>query len=83
MNLITIDVDYERPGNLGYVAYSIHRTADDLEGYSPKLGGKGAIDCASGRIAVWSLAQGRKPVIGNLCPGETDIPTIALACARK
>ncbi len=83
MYLVSIDVDYERPGNLGHVAYRIHRTADDLTDYSPKMGGKGAIDCSTGLISVWSMAQGHEPVPGSLCPGEPETPTAALACARR
>lgn len=84
MYLLEIDVAYERPGNLGHVAYSLLRTADDLGQYAAEAGGKGAIDCTSGRIAVWSVAQSRKRVQGGgLCPGRPDPPDVAIACARK
>jgi hypothetical protein len=83
LHLIEIDVDYERAGNLGHVAYSLRRTADDLAGYALEAGGKGAIDCDSGGIAVWSMAQGREPLpFGGLCPGEPEPPHVAIACAR-
>lgn len=83
MHLVEIDVGYERPGNLGHVAYSLIRSADDLDGYAEEAAGKGAIDCASGRIAVWSMGQIKKPIPGNLCPGTPDPPAVAIACARR
>lgn len=84
MYLIEIDVAYERAGNLGHVAYSLLRSGDDLTEYAAEAGGKGAIDCKSGRIEVWSMGQGPKPQpIGDLCPGEPDPPQIAIACARN
>jgi hypothetical protein len=81
--LLSIDVDYEPARNIGHVAFSGYRTADDLTDFSPRVGGKGGIDCATGRIAVWSLAQHARPVPGNLCPGRPDRPTVAIACARR
>ena len=84
MHLLEIDVDYERARDIGHVAYNLLRTAKDLTDYAPEVGGKGAIDCASGRIAVWSMAQGPKRLlVGGLCPGQADPPALAVACARK
>lgn len=84
MYLLEIDVDYERARDLGHVAYNLLRTAEDLTEYAAEAGGKGAIDCDSGRIAVWSMAQGPKPLhVGDLCPGNPHPPAIAIACARK
>ena len=81
--LVEIDVDYERARNVAHVAYGLHRTALDLDDYAPEAIGKGAIDCGSGRISVWSMAHRDEPVpLGGLCPGESDPPRIALACAR-
>jgi hypothetical protein len=83
MYLVEIDVGYERPGNLGHVAYDILRSADDLKGYASNAHGKGAIDCDTGRIAVWSMAHGKKATPGSLCPGEPDPPGVAIVCARR
>jgi hypothetical protein len=84
MFLLEIEVDYEHTRDLGHVAYNLLRIADDLNAYAAKAGGKGAIDCDSGRIVVWSMAQGPKPlVVGELCPGQPDPPKIALACTRE
>ena len=83
LHLLEIDVAYERARNLGHVAYAIERTADDLPSSSPIVIGKGAIDCETGTIAVWSMSHDtrfqRAPAI---CPGEADPPMIAIACAR-
>lgn len=82
--LVELDVDYERARNVAHVAYGLHRTALDLDDYAPEALGKGAIDCGSGRISVWSMAHRDEPVpLGGLCPGESDPPTLALACARS
>jgi hypothetical protein len=83
MYLVSMDVAYERPGNLAHVAYGIQRTADDLIDYAPEMAGKGAIDCDGGRITVWSMAQRKRAVPGKLCPGKPDPPEIALVCTRK
>lgn len=82
--LLEIDVDYEPARAIGHVAYSLLRTAEDLTDYAAEAGGKGAIDCDSGRIAVWSMGQGLKPLsVGELCPGEAAPPQLAIACARR
>ncbi|HEX2049182.1 MAG TPA: hypothetical protein VHJ34_00955 [Actinomycetota bacterium] len=82
--LVEIDVEYERARNVAHVAYGFHRTALDLGDYAPESVGKGAIDCDSGLISVWSMAQGDEPVpLGGLCPGEPDLPSVVLACARS
>jgi hypothetical protein len=83
MYLIEIDVAYERAGDLAHVAYGLLRSADDLTKYAAEAAGKGAIDCESGRITVWSMAQGpESQPIGGLCPGKPDPPHTAIACAR-
>lgn len=83
LHLLEIDVAYERERNLGHVVYAIERTADDLPSSDPIVIGKGAIDCETGTIAVWSMSHDtrfqRAPAI---CPGEADPPMIAIACAR-
>ena len=82
--LVEIDVDYERARNVGHVAYNLLRTADDLTDYAEQAGGKGAIDCDSGLIAVWSMGQGPEPIsVGELCPQEAAPPQFAIACARE
>lgn len=83
LHLLEIDVDFERSRNIGHVAYNILRSADDLRGYATEAGGKGAIDCETGRIAIWSMGQRREPFnVGNLCPGKPKPPGVAIACAR-
>lgn len=84
MYLLEIDVEYDRSDpHVGNVAYGLIRSADDLEQYAEKgAAGKGAIDCRTGRISVWSMAHRKRPVPGGLCPGQPDPPHIAIACAR-
>jgi hypothetical protein len=83
VHLLEIDVAYEPSRNLGHVAYALERTADDLPDSDPIVIGKGAIDCATGTIAVWSMSHDtrfqRAPA---LCPGDARPPRIAIACTR-
>lgn len=83
MYLLEIDVQYESARDLGHVAYNLHRTADDISGYGPDAGGKGAIDCSTGLIHVWSFGQAEGSMfVGELCPGEATPTKVALACTR-
>ena len=83
LHLLEIDVSYDEQRNLGHVSYAIERTADDLDGSEPIVLGKGAIDCDTGTIAVWSMSHdARYQKAPALCPGEAKPPKIAIACAR-
>lgn len=83
LHLLEIDVSYEEERNIGHVVYAIERTADDLDSSNPIVIGKGAIDCDTGTIAVWSMSHdARYQKAPELCPGEAEPPEIALACAR-
>lgn len=59
LNLVMIDVDYERERDVGHVSYVITRQANDLEpiGEPGLVVGKGAIDCGSRTVAVWSMGH--------------------------
>ena len=82
--LMEIDVDYERARNLGHVAYTLLRTADDLDPFGNLAHGKGAIDCENRKIRVWSMAQALDSLrgISRICPGKPDPPEVGLVCAR-
>lgn len=83
--LIAVDVAYERRRNLGHISYFIERSADDLKGFERRALGKGAIDCATGKIVVWSMGarKGAPSNPGSLCPQPGRKGTdIAVACAR-
>jgi hypothetical protein len=81
-------IDVSLANGLGHVAYRIDRRADDLR----RLGitgttavGKGAVDCTTGRIVVWTMgmAPGRGYPGFEVCPG-TEAPRGAIvACARR
>lgn len=86
LRLVQVDVSF---GNgLGHIAYLIDRRADDLR----RLGitgttaiGKGALDCETGRIVVWSMGMpaGRGHERFEVCP-PPRVPTRAtVACARR
>jgi hypothetical protein len=83
LRLLEIDVIYERERNLGHVVYALERTADDLPSSDPIVNGKGAIDCETGTIAVWSMSHDtRWQRAPDICPGNAEPPEIALACVR-
>jgi hypothetical protein len=72
---------------LGHVEYRLSRRADDV-GTSPassRVTGKGAVDCASGRIVVWSMATPSHPSPAHarpLCPNRGR-SRAAVACVRE
>jgi hypothetical protein len=82
-------VDVSHANGLGHIAYRIERRADDLR----RLGnagttaiGKGAVDCASGRIVVWSMGMvpGDDPgAIFEVCPSPRTPSRAIVACARR
>ena len=81
MHLLEITVGYDKARDLGHVVYELLRTADDLDRYGARVHGKGAIQCSTGQIYVWSFGQGKgSGSIGELCPGKADPPRLALAC---
>jgi hypothetical protein len=84
LQLLAVDV-----GSGGNFGFTLLRKADDLQ---PELGalarGKGAVDCAAGRIRVWSMgipAGGDPPVLlFGPCPepaANTDT-VVVVACTR-
>ena len=80
MHLLEINVGYDSGRDLGHVAYSLRRTADDIS-RGPDAHGKGAIDCGTGLIHVWSMSQTKGPMgVRETCPGKPDPPRVALAC---
>ena len=82
-SLLEIDVSYELQRNIGHITYNIERTADDLPKSDPIVIGKGAIDCETGTILVWSMSHDtRYQDAPALCPGEAEPPKVAIACAR-
>ena len=83
VHLLEIDVAYEPARNIGHVAYALERTADDFPDSDPIVIGKGAIDCDTGRIAVWTMSHDTcVQTPPALCPGEANPPKVAIACAR-
>jgi hypothetical protein len=83
--LLEMDVAYERSRKLGHISYVLRRTGDDLDRYGDVATGKGAIDCETGRIAVWSMAHDSRhtdDAPAALCPGDAEPPNVAVVCSR-
>jgi hypothetical protein len=73
---------------LAELEYRLSRRADDVRSWpdtASRVLGKGAVDCARRKIAVWSMATPAHPSPAHtppLCP-RPDAPTSgAVACAR-
>jgi hypothetical protein len=86
LRLEEVDVSYAR--GLGHMAYWIDRRADDLR----RLGitgttahGKGAMDCETGEIVVWSMGMppGRGHTPFQICPPPRRPSRATVACARR
>jgi hypothetical protein len=76
---------------LGQIEFRVDRRADDLRrlGITGTIAhGKGAVDCATGKIVVWSMgmAAGRRDPHAHfvLCPRpRTPGRAVAVVCARR
>lgn len=86
LRLLEVDVSHAR--GLGHIAYVVDRRADDLR----RLGithtraiGKGAVNCETGQIVVWSM--GMPPGHGHerfaVCPPPRVPSRAIVACARR
>ena len=81
MRLLELRVQFDETRNLGHLAYSIERTADDLLPTKPIVIGKGAIDCETGRLHLLSMGHDTRFQQFGSCPGRADGAEVALACA--
>ena len=93
MRLLKVDVGKAADRETAGVGYSLLRRADDLaqRGIRNRLAiGKAHMQCRTGRIAVWSMAQAATPprdfrsVAYDVCPappGGFDRRRV-VACAR-
>lgn len=86
LRLRMIRVGEEQARGIAHIAYILSRQADDLP---PELGGperiaegKGAIDCATQRLVVWSMAMNLGDVAPRPCPEPPAgiSPTAVIVC---
>jgi hypothetical protein len=84
--LVSVAVTPSRTGGAAGITYAFRRTADDLPPWLDGLArGKGGIDCAAGRIFLWSSGQNDASAgFGITCPRPRGwSPGIAiLACTQ-
>src|SRR5918999_969389 len=88
LRLEEVDVGYDRGRGLGHIAYRIDRRADDLRRLDitgTTAHGKGAVDCKTGEIVVWSMgmAPGRGHPPFKICPPPRKPSRAIVACARR
>jgi hypothetical protein len=85
--LIELQTTLRGRGDIADFVFALERTADDLAAHKPYTYGKGAAECATGKIMVWSLGgqfptRGATPVV-NACPRPTaSIVSDGIVCAR-
>jgi hypothetical protein len=87
--LLALSVWFDPRRRLGHIAYALTLRADDVrpgaDGSDRLVEGKGAIDCASGTIMVWSMGtDAARTTIADLspyCPGGRDLGEEIVACA--
>ena len=88
LRLGEVDVSYDRGRGLGHIAHRIDRRADDLRRFGitgTTAHGKGAVDCKTGEIVVWSMgmAPGRGHPPFKICPPPRKPSRAIVACARR
>ena len=87
--LLALSVQFDPRRRLGHIAYALSLRADDVQpaadGSDRLVEGKGAIDCATGTIMVWSMGtDARRTTIADLppyCPGAHQLGDEIVACA--
>jgi hypothetical protein len=68
-------------GNFDFI---LRRTADDIPSDLTITAGKGAADCRTGLVMVWSMGGPEAAERGNLCPMPTDLTEAqAVVCGRS
>ena len=81
MVLLEVRVQFDGARDLGHIAYTVERTADDVQQARPIAMGKGAIECDTGRILLLRMGHDTRHQRGpEICPGAPDPPGVALAC---
>jgi hypothetical protein len=88
LRLLELTVGFS--SGIGHIEFRLDRRADDLRrhGITTTIAwGKGAVDCSTGQIVVWSLgmhAGRRDPHAGfEICPRPRRATAAILACARR
>jgi hypothetical protein len=84
LRLVAMDTEYDRGRDLTNIAYTIQRSAPDIAGGAELVAGKGAIDCESGKIMVWSVGTARGDTEETLCPSAAAVePDMPVVCLRQ
>ena len=84
LRLVAMDTEYERARNITHIAYNIEREAPDKQHGAQVVVGKGAIDCESGKIMVWSMgtSDGAPQALCRSTPTTAE-PTLPVVCVRE
>ena len=86
--LLTLSVQFDPRRGMGHIAYALALHADDVrpasDGSDRLVEGKGAIDCATGKLMVWSMGtDGPRTSIADAqpyCRGAHDLGEQIIAC---
>ena len=84
LRLIAMDTEYEQARNVTHIAYNVERNAPDQRNGAAVVVGKGAIDCESGKIMVWSMgtSDGGPQALCLTVPTPVD-PESPIVCVRE
>ncbi len=84
LRLVAMDTEYEPARNITHIAYNIERTEPETSEGARIVVGKGAIDCESGKIMVWSMgtSEGGPQTLCRSAPANTD-PELPIVCVRE
>lgn len=84
LRLVDMDTEYELARNITHIAFNVERSGSAPSGSGVAVAGKGAVDCESGTIMVWSMGT-THPDPPALCqpPPDTTNQDLAVVCVRS
>lgn len=84
LRLVAMDTEYERARNVTHIAYNVNRDAPDSQDGAGLVVGKGAIDCESGKIMVWSMGTSDGGPQTLCLSAQTPVePDVAVVCVPE
>lgn len=81
--LLQLAVAVREANDIADIQFILRRVASDLPVAKPYSHGKGAVDCTSGQIIVWSLGE-PSPTVGDaICPASDPASGKPIACGSE
>lgn len=84
LRLVAMDTEYERARNITHIAYNVERSERETLGSATVVVGKGAVDCESEKIMVWSMgtSEGGLQALCGSVPRSVD-RALPIVCVRE